>query len=50
MPRQNRDMPMAMPTGMATKLASKKAPNTRSTLATRCSHKGLSLAVPVMYS
>ena len=50
MPRATRDMPIAMPTGTAVTKASQKAAVTRSTLASRCSHSGLSLAVPVTYS
>ena len=50
MPRQMRDMPIAMPTGIAVTQASRKAAKTRSMLARKWSHSGLSLAAPVRYS
>ena len=50
MPRATRLMPIAMPMGTAVNTASTKAAATRSRLAARCCHKGLSLAVPLTYS
>jgi hypothetical protein len=40
MPRQNRDMPMAIPTGIAVRQPSVKAANTRNKLARKCCHNG----------